>query len=472
MRTTYITKTPDQAGAFLVSTRAIAEIGGNIPRVNYNKAVDANALFIEVDATEEQHARIAARLKEIEYLTDDPGMRQIIMIELKLPDRPGTLLPTLEVIKNHEVNIPYINSQENGTPYQNFKMGLLVENTTEIKDLLDDLSKICEVRVLNYDATDRLLDSTVFYVTFANKMREQFGLSQDKTNDVLAYANKVMQTLDRRDESPSEAFGKISRFAELVTSNRGEHFEARVTRRELADQLTMYAIEPPFGGNSYILEHYGNLLFVDCGLGCFEPEMKALLDRFFGDFYTMRKSAIITSPDVDNAGLLRLFDTVYLNRTCYLNFSREQKGRASYRERDPMAAPYNALTKILSHYESPQLGRCAVIGKRESDDPIELIGSMRFGNWMFKIYEGEGGHARGETIITCPELHLAFTGDLITNERGISDQQQEFLDLQPYLMASYDAKPELADRIRHELRTELAGYTICPGRGSIIEYLR
>ena len=472
MRKTYITNMPDQAGAFLTATRVITEAGGNIVRVNYNRAVDTHTLLIEVDATEEQQEVISKRLEEVKYLVDDPGMRQIILIELVLPDRPGSLLPTLEVIKNHEVNIPYINSQENGTPYQNFKMGLLVENTTEIKDLLDDLSKICEVRVLNYDATDRLLDSTVFYVTFANKMREQFGLSQDKTNDVLAYANKVMQTLDRRDESPSEAFGKISRFAELVTSNRGEHFEARVTRRELADQLTMYAIEPPFGGNSYILEHYGNLLFVDCGLGCFEPEMKALLDRFFGDFYTMRKSAIITSPDVDNAGLLRLFDTVYLNRTCYLNFSREQKGRASYRERDPMAAPYNALTKILSHYESPQLGRCAVIGKRESDDPIELIGSMRFGNWMFKIYEGEGGHARGETIITCPELHLAFTGDLITNERGISDQQQEFLDLQPYLMASYDAKPELADRIRRELRTELAGYTICPGRGSIIEYLR
>ena len=410
MRKTYITKTPDQAGAFLVSTRAIAECGGNIVRVNYNKAVDANALFIEVDATEEQQERIAARLKEIEYLTDDPGMRQIILIELKLPDRPGTLLPTLEVIKNHEVNIPYINSQENGTPYQNFKMGLLVENTTEIKDLLDDLSKICEVRVLDYEATDRLLDSTVFYVTFANKMRELFGLSQDKTNDVLAYANKVMQTLDRRDESPSEAFGRIERFAQLVIANKGEAFDARVTKRQLADHLTLYAIEPPCGGNTYILEYYGALLFVDCGLGCFEPEMTELLDDLFGDFANRRKSVIVTHPDIDNAGLVRLFDTVYLNRTSYSNYSKESKGLPSYRERNPLHAPYNALTKILSHYETPQLGRCVVIGERDSDDPIELIGSMRFGDWTFNIYEGEGGHSRGETVITCPELKHRLHG--------------------------------------------------------------
>lgn len=468
MRTTYITKTPDQAGAFLVSTRAIAECGGNIVRVNYNKAVDANALFIEVDATEEQHERIAARLKEIEYLTDDPGMRQIILIELKLPDRPGTLLPTLEVIKNHEVNIPYINSQENGTPYQNFKMGLLVENTTEIKDLLDDLSQICEVRVLDYEATDRLLDSTVFYVTFANHMRELLGLSQEKTNDVLASANKVMQTLDRREESPSEAFGKIERFANHIVANKGEGFEARVTSRELAERLTMYTIEPPCGGNAYILEYYGALLFVDCGLGCFEEELEQLLGRFFPDFRTRHKSIIITHPDVDSAGLLRLFDTVYLNRTCYNNYNRELKGRPSYRERNPLHAPYNALTKILSHYETPQLGRCAVIGARQGDDPLELIGSMRFGDWTFQIYEGAGGHARGETVITCPELNIAFTGDLLINDKKLSDTQREYLDLQPYLMASFDADPDLAAQIRKQLTRDLAGYTICPGRGPII----
>ncbi|MDI9589498.1 MAG: hypothetical protein QM302_00370 [Acidobacteriota bacterium] len=468
MRKTYITNMPDQAGAFLTASKAIAECGGNIVRVNYNRAVDTRTLLIEVDATEEQQELISDRLKDIEYLVDDPGMRQIILIELVLPDVPGALLPTLEVIKRHEVNIPYINSQENGTPYQNFKMGLLVENTAEIKGLLDDLSKICEVRVLDYEATDRLLDSTIFYVTFANTLRETLGLSQEETNGALAQANKVMQVVDKRDESPKEVFGRIQRFAELIVENSGRDFKATVTRHRLADRLTMHVIEPPFGGNTYILEYYGALLFVDCGLGCFENEMRTLLDDLFGDFSFRRKSALITHPDIDAAGLLRLFDTVYLNRTCYSNFVNEHKGRASYRERNPMHAPYNTLTKILSRYETPQLGRCVVIGGRSGDDPLETIGSMRFGDWNLRIIEGAGGHARGETIITCPELRVAFTGDLLVNDTGLTDLQRTFLDLQPHLRASYDTKPELAGRIRGQLRHELDGYTICPGRGPLI----
>lgn len=468
MRATYITKTPDQAGAFLISTKVIAENGGNIVRVNYNKAVDANALFIEVEATEEQQERIAKGLREVEYLTDDPGMRQIILIELKLPDRPGTLLPTLEVIKDHHVNISYINSQENGTPYQNFKMGLVVEDSTEIKELIDDISKICEVRVLDYDGSDHLLDSTVFYVTFANEMRELLDLSQNETNAVLTCASRVMATLDERDESPEEAFANIKRFARFITEHTGEAFDARVSSRKLADNLTLYAIEPPCGSNVYVLEHYDALLFIDCGFGYFEPEMDELLESLFKGFSTRRKSVVITNSDIDNCGLLRLFDTVYLGRNSYHNFELESKGKPSYRERDELNAPYVALSKIISRYEPPHLSRCAVIGKRVTDEPLEPIGAIRFGNWMFQVIEGAGGHVRGETIIVCPELKIAFTGDLFINSAGLTDKQRAYEALQPSLMANIDTNPGLAMLCRTQLLTDYGNYTLCPGRGPIV----
>ena len=468
MRKTYITNTPDQAGAFLVSTRAISENGGNIVRVNYNKAVDANALFMEVDATEEQHAAISARLEEIKYLTDDPGMRQIILIELKLPDHPGTLLPTLEIIKNYNVNISYINSQENGTPYQNFKMGLVVEDSTEIRDLIDEISQICEVHVLDYDGSDHLLDSTVFYVTFANEMRELLDLSQNETNAVLSNASKVMQTLDERDESPEEAFDNIRRFATFITEHTGENFDATVTTRKLADELTLYVIEPPCGSNVYVLEYYEALLFVDCGFGYYEPEMDELLEGLFKGFSTRRKSVIITNPDIDNCGLLHLFDTVYLGRNCYRNFELETQGKPSFRERNSSDAPYIALSKIISRYDPPHLSRCAVIGKRQGDEPFETIGAIRFGNWMFQVIEGAGGHVRGETVVACPELKLIFTGDLFINSAGLSEKQRSYEALQPSLMANVDVNPGLAAICRNQLLTDFAGYTICPGRGSII----
>ena len=277
-----------------------------------------------------------------------------------------------------------------------------------------------------------------------------------------------MQVVDKRDESPQVAFGQIERFAELVVSHRGENFQPRVTRQELASTLALYAIEPPFGGNTYILEYYENLLFVDCGLGCFEQEMISLLGNMFEGFGERRKSIVVTHPDIDSAGLIGLFDTVYVNRTAFYNYANEQEGRASYRERNPLHAPYNALIKVLSNYEAPQPGRVVAIGSRTGDEPLELIGSIRFGEWSFQVFEGLGGHSRGEAVITCPELKLAFTGDLYVNEDGMSDLQREFVELQPHLRASYDTKPELAARIRAQLEHDLAGYTICPGRGPVI----
>ena len=70
MRKTYVTKMPDKAGAFLVASRIVAGHGGNIVRVNYNKAVDLHTLFIEVYANEEQHKLIESELTECGYLVE------------------------------------------------------------------------------------------------------------------------------------------------------------------------------------------------------------------------------------------------------------------------------------------------------------------------------------------------------------------------------------------------------------------
>ena len=191
IKKTYITRMPDRSGAFLLAGRIISEAGGNIVRVNYNRAVDTHTLFIEVSADEEQHALIERRLTELGYLTDRGDDRQILMIVLRLPDVPGTVLPVLEILGKYSVNISYISARENGTGWQDFKMGLLIDNTDEITRLLDEISRICEIRVLDYEVTDRLLDGTVFYITFANEMRSILSLGQEQTNDVLIWANQI-----------------------------------------------------------------------------------------------------------------------------------------------------------------------------------------------------------------------------------------------------------------------------------------
>ena len=49
MRKTYVTTMPDHIGAFLKASQAFAELGVNITRVNYNKAIDTHTLFIDAE---------------------------------------------------------------------------------------------------------------------------------------------------------------------------------------------------------------------------------------------------------------------------------------------------------------------------------------------------------------------------------------------------------------------------------------
>ncbi len=467
MRNTYITRMPDKAGAFLLASRIIAAAGGNIVRVNYNKAVDLHTLFLEVSATEAQHARIARELAACGYLAERDAQAQILMIVVTLEDKPGAVLPVLETLSRYRVNISYISSQENGTPYQHFKMGLLIENTGEIKGLIEEISRICEIRILDYEVTDRLLDGTVFYVTFANTMRAILHLSQEKTNEVLICANRLMQILDEQKKSPLQTFDYIRRFARFVRDRKGERFHASVYSQDLAAGLRLLVIDPPCGSNTYVLEHGEELLFVDCGFACYREEMLALLEARIPDFARRRKRAWITHADVDHAGLLSLFDAVYMSGSCYENFAAERRGEPNFREQNPLHAPYCALSKVISEYEPPDLDRCHVLGRKQDGATLSPIGTQNFGPWEFEFYEGNGGHVRGETVIVCRELKLVFSGDIYVNIKGFSQEQQEFNAIAPLLMTGVDSDPAEARRCRDLLRKTYAGYLFCPGHGTV-----
>lgn len=470
MRKTYVTRMPDKAGAFLLASRIIAEEGGNITRVNYNRAVDTHTLFLEVTASELQLDAIETRLTECGYLSDGEDSRRILMIVLTLPDVPGAVEPALELLGQHDVNISYISAQENGTPYQYFKMGLLIEDPDALGRLIEALSRVCPIRILDYEVTDRFLDGTVFYVSFANEMRGILGLSQAQTNDVLIYANQMMQMLDEQNKSSLQTFDYIRRFARFVMDRKGEDFNAKVTTLRLADELLLYVVEPPCGSNTYILRYRDELLFVDCGFAVYKYEMLNLIGWMIPDFPKLRRKLLLTHADVDHVGLQALFEAVYMNRSCYDNFVLQQRGEPDFREQIPAHAPYCALSKIITRHEPPDLKNAVVYGSRRGDGELfERVGALDFGEWRFDLYEGPGGHVRGETVIVCEALRLVFTGDIYVNIKGFTDEQREFNSLAPFLMTGVDADPALARKCREVLLKEYEDYLLCPGHGAVQE---
>lgn len=302
---------PDRIGAFLEANRCVAELGLNITRVSYNKAIDVHTLFIEVEGEPDRLQLAEEKLAELGYLQDDRYRGSVLLVEFRLKDEPGTLRPVLELIRQHEFNISFISSQADGSEYQNFKMGLFVENGREVSDFMHNAAMLSDIRIIDYNRRERVLDNTVFYISFAGEIAEKLGLSDDQKNNLIVQSNSVMQMLDERKGSPAKTFEYLGLFADLLSHARGENYVPRVTRHKTADGLEIVNLEPPCGSNTTLLMCGSEILCVDCGFTLFREEWLKSLEETVPGFGGMKKSLLLTHGDADHAGCADEFEQVY-----------------------------------------------------------------------------------------------------------------------------------------------------------------
>ena len=162
MRKTYATSMPNHIGAFLKASKCFATLGINITRVSYDKSVDSHMLFLDVEGTEEQIIKADEELEKIGYLQNKSSDSSIVLIEFTLRDVPGSVTSVLELINQFNFNISYINSQENGTDYQKFKMGLYVEDPQRITEFMKQAEQLCKVKIIDYNSSGRTYDNSIF----------------------------------------------------------------------------------------------------------------------------------------------------------------------------------------------------------------------------------------------------------------------------------------------------------------------
>lgn len=460
---------PDNSGAFLKACQLISEAGGNIIRVSYNKTVDTHFLFVEVSATEMQHFAIQESLIEIGYLSDKIDDTRLVLILLKLPDVAGSIIPVLEVINKYNVNISYMNSHGDGVDFQEFKMGLLMENQQELEFLLRDISKICPVEVLNYEVSTKHLDGSVFYFTYANEMKELLNLNMTQTASFVVNSNKIMQFLEDKNESPMKTFNYIHRFAKFIMAHKGENLHPNITTTQISDKTKLYLIEVACGSNTAIFESNNELLFIDGGFSCYKPEMLEIFHRLFPDFDNQKKSMMITHADIDHTGIMDLFEKVYMVQSCYENFQLELQDVPNFRESNRFHAPYCRLSKLITSYVPPKLDTAVIIGEKKDDEPLSLVGHIDFSDLHFEVFEGNGGHVRGETVFVCHDFKFVFTGDILVNIKGFSDEQREFNILAPYLMTSVNMDSKKAKQSREIIMEKYKDYILYTAHGCPIK---
>lgn len=474
MKKTYITTMPNRIGAFLKASECFAELGINITRVSYNKAVDSHTLFIDVEGTEKQLADADKKLSEIGYLQKEKNDTSIVLLEFLLKDLPGSASAILSLINEFNLNISYISSQENGSDYQYFKIGLFVDDAEKISEFMTRAEKLCRVRVIDYNHSEKVYDNSIFYNSFVSGLANKMGLSDEVRNDLLVNANLAMQNLDEQGLSPYKTFETISLCADLLAEYRGDAFEPRITRHSITENTEIILIEPPCGSNTAIIISGGEVLFVDSGYALYKDEMLKIFRELLPDFDGMNKKIFVTHADFDHCGLLPLFDDIIAGKKTAECLRLEYEIDDGFREMIPMHKPYIEICKILTMYKPPLPEKVNGIWERRegSDEPLMQVGFFDFGELHFEVYEGKGGHIPGETVLIDYDHHLAFTGDIFINLRGLTPEQAKYNQYAPILMTSVDTDQKLCTLERNAILQRLGGgsWQIFGGHGYKKDY--
>lgn len=458
MKKTYVTSMPNKIGAFLKASACFANLGINITRVSYNKAVDSHKLFIDAEGTAQQLAKASAELERIGYLNNDNANSGIVLLEFRLPDVPGSVTDVLELIDKFNFNISYISSQENGSDYQYFKMGLCVSDSRKISEFINAAEKLCRVRIIDYNGSEKFYDNSFFYSSYVAGLVKIMNLSAECEKRLTVNVNLAMQTLDEKGLSPYRTFDSINGFAELLAQAAGESFNPRITHCAVTENTQIILIEPPCGSNTAIIKSNGEYLFIDSGYACYKEEMRTIFGRLIPDFDNMKKTVLLTHADVDHCGLLPIFDEIIASEKSIACLKNEYEGKNGFREENPLHKPYINICKILTSYRPPEPHKLKPMCEdcTAFDEPLVKTGEFAFGELRFDVYEGAGGHLPGEIVLIDRERRIAFTGDVYINVHGLTPSQAQYNKYAPILMTSVDTDPALCARER-EAFTKLLG---------------
>ena len=474
MKKTYITTMPDHIGSFLKASECFASLGVNITRVSYNKAIDTHTLFIDAEGDEVQLSKADEELGKIGYLLSEKNENSIVLLEFMLKDIPGSVTKVLRLIHDYSLNISYISSQENGSGYQAFKMGLFVDNEERLKEFLDESQKICPVQVLDYNRSERVFDNSIFYQSFVSGIMSLMGLPEESRDVLLVNSNLVMQMLDEKGLSPFKTFESISKFAELLSKCRKEEFKPRMTRHDITENTEIILIEPACGSNTAIIKSNDEILFIDSGYALYREEMTELFKKYIPKFEEINKKIFVTHADVDHCGLLSLFDEIYASRKTKECLELEFKGDNGYREQNPLHRPYVNICKEVTFYKpvNPDKIRALWDVEKEQEIPLAQMGTFDIGEMHFEVFQGKGGHLQGETVLIDYDNHVAFTGDIYVNIHGMTREQAEYNKYAPVLMTSVDTDPEMCAKERKNFFQRLGegDWKIFGAHGEMKEY--
>jgi len=476
----FVAHMPDTPGSLHRAAEIIKKYDGNINRIQFDRRIDPGTVFYEVTATDEAYAGITRDLAAIGYLQTSLKPLDFLKFCVYMPHRPGALYEFLNLTTSAGANIAFVDFDDKGRHPHRLTVSLNLEQSTVVDQLLDQLKSRYRIEILEYDKTGRHLDDTVFYVRYAQAVRELIGDSEDEfLLSFLADTNHIAQELMDRGCDPHQVFDSVLTTGRTMNATNGGKFYADVQQFEITPSVTLFCFQVPCGGSLFVLRTSDEMVMIDTGYGIYHDSVMALLSRYgLGDKRKLSR-IIVTHADADHCGAAGFFSVPVFMHEGTLDIIRtNNRAYGSRSDHSSLDAFYTKMINLFSKFNIPGDIRC--FGKPDDNARgiFPIISRFRIGDVALEVLDGLGGHTHGQVFLYSKDHGLLFAADSVINFASLTKERADYSSLAAFLVTSVNVDSEYARKERKAL-LDLAAETdralagtgrrclICGGHGAV-----
>ena len=444
---------PDTPGALHRAAEIIKKYDGNINRLQFDRRIDPGTVFYEVSAMDEAYAAITRELAAIGFLQTSVKPPEFLKFCVYMPHEPGALYEFLNFTTSAGANIAFIDFDDRSRHPHRLTVSLNLDESAVVDRLLDNLKSRYRLEILEYDTTGKHLDDTVFYVRFAQAVRELIGDSEDQfLLTFLAGTNHMAQELMDRGCNPRQVFDSVLATGRSMNRTNGEYFSADVQTFLISEQTTLYCFQPPCGGSLFVISAPGEMVMIDTGYGIYHDAVMAMLSRYgLGDLGNLSR-IIVTHADADHCGGAGFFAVPVSMHAGTLDIIRtNNRAYGSRSDHATLDEFYTRMINLFSKYNTPKDIRCFGPPKGKTRGIFPVIGTFRVGDLELEVLDGLGGHTHGQIYLYSEEHGLLFTADSVINFASMTKERADYSSLAAFLVTSVNVDSERASQERKEL---------------------
>ncbi|MGA2162372.1 MAG: MBL fold metallo-hydrolase [Methanoregula sp.] len=476
----FIAHMPDEPGSLERAAGVIKKYEGNINRIQYDRRIDPCTVFYEVTASPEAYSKITNDLAAIGYLQTSLKPLSFLKFSVHLPHTSGSLSQFLKYTTDSGANIGFIDFDDAGRHPDRLTVSLNLEDPPAVEQLLDQLKTRYKLEILEYDTTGKHLDDTIFYVRFAQEIRELIGESENTfLLSFLADTNHIAQELMNRGNNPRQVFDSVLLTGRTMRATTGMNFYADIQKILVTDQVSLFCFQMPCGGSIYVLTTREEALMIDTGYGIYHKDVMKMFSHYgLGDERRFSQ-LIISHADADHCGAGEFFPAEALMHTGTRDIIKtNNRAYGSRSEHSVLEAFYTKMINLFSQFSPSKNITCLPPAGTTKRSIFPVLMTVRIGDLELEVLEGLGGHTFGQIYLYSGSDGLLFTADAVINFSSLTPERAAYNSLADFLVTSVNVDSDLARKERRAL-LELAAETdqnlvprqkrcrICGGHGAV-----